>query len=148
MGTRTERAREYRKVIDSAGMMLTDEQAAAVPSLYGEWAESIAYIVGERRNYNGILYTCLLAHTSQKAWTPDKALSLWAKVLIPDPGVIPEWEQPDSTNPYMAGDKVMYQGQIWVSIVDNNVWKPGEYGWEVYIEEDDRTYSGLLTEDE
>lgn len=42
---------------------------------------------------------------------------------------IPEWEQPDSTNPYKKGDKVTYQGKTWISTVDNNVWAPGTYGW-------------------
>jgi hypothetical protein len=50
-------------------------------------------------------------------------------VLIPDPDVIPEWEQPDSTNPYMKGDKVAHNSKTWVSDVDNNVWEPGVYGW-------------------
>ena len=39
------------------------------------------------------------------------------------------WEQPDSTNPYMAGDKVTHNGKTWVSDIDNNVWEPGVYGW-------------------
>ena len=50
-------------------------------------------------------------------------------MLIPDPEVIPEWVQPDSTNPYMAGDKVMHNGKTWVSDIDGNVWEPGVYGW-------------------
>ncbi|MBP3305258.1 MAG: chitinase, partial [Oscillospiraceae bacterium] len=79
--------------------------------------------------YDGALYKCLQAHTSQPDWTPTAAPSLWAKVLIPDPGTIPEWEQPDSTNPYMAGDKVTHNGKTWVSDIDNNVWAPGAYGW-------------------
>jgi len=54
---------------------------------------------------------------------------LWAKVLIPDENVIPEWEQPNSTNPYMKGDKVSYNGIIYESTVDNNVWAPNVYGW-------------------
>lgn len=132
MGKRLDAAIEYRKVIDAAGAMLTDEQAAEVPSLYKEWEIGIAYAVGDRRTYKGGLYTCLQAHTSQADWTPDAAPALWAAVLIPDPTVIPEWVQPDSTNPYMAGDKVSHNGQTWVSLVDNNVWEPGVYGWEVY----------------
>ena len=43
--------------------------------------------------------------------------------------MIPEWEQPDSTNPYMKGDKVTHGGKTWVSDIDNNVWEPGVYGW-------------------
>ena len=80
--------------------------------------------------YDGVLYKCLQDHTVQVDWTPTAASSLWAKVLIPDPDIIPEWEQPDSTNPYMAGDKVILDGIIYVSLIDNNVWKPTDYpGW-------------------
>ena len=49
----------------------------------------------------------------QENWTPLNAQSLWAKVLIPDENVIPEWEQPNSTNPYMKGDKVLFNGKIY-----------------------------------
>ena len=40
-------------------------------------------------------------------------------------------EQPDSTNPYSKGDKVTHNGKMWVSTIDNNVWEPGVYGWEI-----------------
>ena len=79
--------------------------------------------------YGGKLWRCLQAHTSQDGWEPESATSLWSKVLIPDETVIPEWEQPDSTNPYSAGDKVNHNGKTWVSDIDNNVWEPGVYGW-------------------
>ena len=79
--------------------------------------------------YNGTLYKVLTAHTSQDDWTPDAAPSLFAKVLISDETIIPEWEQPDSTNPYSAGDKVTHNRKTWVSDIDNNVWEPGVYGW-------------------
>ena len=41
------------------------------------------------------------------------------------------WEQPESTNPYMKGDKVTHAGRTWVSTIDNNVWPPSGYpdGW-------------------
>ena len=107
----------------------TDEQALAVPVLYPAWRSGVDYVAGARLLYNGTLYKVLQAHTSQETWTPDAATSLFANVLIPDPDVIPEWVQPDSTNPYMAGDKVMHNGKTWVSDIDNNVWDPGVYGW-------------------
>lgn len=107
----------------------TDEQAAAVPSLYPAWKTGVAYSVGERILYDDILYKVLQAHTSQSDWTPDAAPSLFAKVLIPDANVVPAWEQPDSTNPYMTGDKVTHNGKTWESTCDNNVWEPGVYGW-------------------
>lgn len=107
----------------------TDEQALAVPALYPAWRSGIYYEVGIRVLYNGILYKVLTAHTSQDDWTPDAAPSLFAKVLIPDETIVPEWQQPDSTNPYGAGDKVTHNGKTWVSDIDNNVWEPGVYGW-------------------
>ena len=125
-----EAAKPVRAVMDQAGEMLTDEQAATVPTLYRAWESGIDYAVGDRRTYNGTLYRCLQAHTAQEAWNPADAPSLWAKVLIPDPDVIPEWEQPESTNPYMKGDKVTHNGKTWVSLVDNNTWEPGIVGAE------------------
>ena len=70
-------------------------------------------------------------HNAQAAWTPTAAPSLWAKVLIPDENVIPEWDQPDSTNPYMRGDKVTFNGKTYESAIDNNIWSPATYpaGW-------------------
>lgn len=110
--------------------MATDEMSLQVPNLYPTWKSEVEYKVGDRVLYNDILYKVLQDHTSQETWTPVDATSLFAKVLIPDANVIPEWEQPDSTNPYMIGDKVTYEGKTYVSTVDNNVWKPTEYGWE------------------
>ena len=109
--------------------LATDEMSLQVPNLYPAWKIENTYEVGERVLYNDILYKVLQAHTSQETWTPDVSASLFAKVLIPDDNVIPEWEQPDSTNPYMIGDKVTHNGKTWTSTVDNNVWEPGVYGW-------------------
>ena len=110
---------------------VTDEQALTAIEVYPQWdGNGEAYKVGQRIQYSGVLYKVLTAHTSQATWTPTDAPSLFAKVLIPDADVIPEWEQPDSTNAYKIGDKVTHNGKTWVSIVDNNVWEPGAYGWE------------------
>ena len=116
--------------------LATDEQAVEVHVLYPNWAEGVEYKIGERILYNEVLYKVLISHTSQADWTPDVAVSLFAKVLIPDVNVIPEWEQPDSTNPYMTGDKVTYNGKTYISTVDNNVWSPTDYpaGWQEITE--------------
>lgn len=127
--TRT-KAREFIESLVNLRGSATDEQALDAHAVYPEWKEAVEYALDERVLYNGVLYKVVTAHTSQSDWTPDVAVSLFAKVLIPDDNVIPEWEQPDSTNPYMIGDKVMYEGKVWVSIVDNNVWAPGAFGWE------------------
>lgn len=106
-----------------------DEQAIDAAAVYPTWREGVAYVAGERVRYNEILYKVLQDHTSQTAWTPESAPSLFAKVLISDPETIPEWTQPDSTNPYQTGDKVTHNGATWISTIDNNVWEPGVYGW-------------------
>ena len=110
-------------------LTVDDNTALRMAEFYPAWSADTDYAVGFKVQHNGTLYKCLQAHTSQPDWTPDAAPSLWAKVLIPDETVIPEWEQPDSTNPYMTGDKVTHNSKTWVSDVDNNVWTPGEYGW-------------------
>lgn len=123
-------AKKLRAGINSAGALLTDEQALTVLVIYFDWTgDSADYVVGDRVLYNNVLYKCITSHTSQAAWTPAAAPSLWTKVLIPTPGVIPEWEQPSSTNPYSKGDKVKHNGKTWTSDIDGNVWEPGVYGW-------------------
>ena len=120
---------KIRELIEKAAELLPDGDAAEAPVLFPGWAAGNAYTVGERLAYGGKLYKVLQAHTSQADWTPDVAVSLFAEVLIPDPGTIPEWVQPGSTNPYMKGDKVRHNDKVWVSDIDNNVWEPGVYGW-------------------
>lgn len=125
-----EQAVSLRKLIEKAVQLLDDSDALEAVTLYEKWSgDSKQYKVGQRLQHEGILYTVLQDHTSQPTWTPTDAPSLFAKVLIPDPSVIPEWEQPESTNPFMQGDKVTHNGKTWISDIDNNVWEPGVYGW-------------------
>lgn len=110
--------------------LATDEVSLQVSNLYPTWRENVTYALNDRVLYNGTLYKVLQTHTAQPDWAPDVAVSLFAKVLIPNENVITEWVQPDSTNPYMTGDKVSHDGKIWASTINNNVWEPGIYGWE------------------
>lgn len=129
MGKWTDEALRMKPFFQKGAQHLDDAEALEVKGIYPEWDSTATYAVGEKVQYKGNLYRCIKAHTAQSTWMPSKATSLWAKVLIPDPEVIPEWEQPESTNPYMKGDKVMHNSKTWVSDVDNNVWEPGVYGW-------------------
>ena len=130
MGKYLDAARRIRAVMDTAGAMLTDDQALTVTALYPSWDDSAAYTEGQRVRYDGTLYRCLTAHTAQMGWAPTEAPSLWAKVLTEPSGAILPWAQPDSTNPYAKGDQVTHGGKTWVSTVDNNTWEPGQYGWQ------------------
>ena len=104
-------------------------------SVFSPWVENMSYIVGDLRVYpaegeDKKLYKCVQAHTSQADWTPDKVQALWTRVGDPTEEW-PEWSQPvGASDAYMNGDKVSYQDKHWISIVDNNVWTPGVYGWQ------------------
>ena len=126
-----EEAKSFIEAFVKLRELATDEMSLQVTNLYPSWRVGENYIVGQRVLHNDTLYKVLQDHASQEAWTPKDAPSLFAQVLIPNTDVVPEWVQPDSTNPYMTGDKVMYNGKLYVSTVDNNVWKPEEYGWSV-----------------
>ena len=118
---------EYQTELQS----VDDEIAAIVPDVFPLWdGNSVKYKLGDRVTYNNVLYKVLQNHTSQEGWTPTSAPSLFAKVLTSE-GEILDWEQPDSTNPYMKGDKVRYNGKVYESLIDNNVWSPDAYppGW-------------------
>ena len=127
MGHIIEQARAIRQYIEKNAVSLTDAEALDLPEVFPTWCEDKHYRMGDRVRFGGsFLYKCLQEHDAQASWTPTLAPSLWAMVLIPDPGEIPDWVQPDSTNPYMTGDRVRHVGYIWRSLVDNNVWEPSE----------------------
>lgn len=99
--------------------------------LFSNWVPGMEYGVGAVRNdpEDGNLYRCEQKHTSQAGWEPHAVPALWTK--IPGLGVeYPQWGQPiGSRDSYPKGAKVTDEGKKWVSEVDNNVWKPGVFGW-------------------
>lgn len=120
-----------------ASLLLTDEQAVAAPFLFNDWdPNNVSYKAEVSKvSYNGLLYKCLQDHVSQQSWNPKDAVSLW--VRIDDPAEEwPEWRQPTgATDAYKLGAKVSHNEKHWISNVDNNVWEPGVYGWDEYVEE-------------
>lgn len=123
------KAEQLRALITKGSTSLSDDDAIKGVELFPNWEVGYAYEIDTRVNYQGTLYKVLQAHTSQPTWTPDVAVSLFAEVLPGQSGIIGEWVQPGSTNPYMLGDKVTHNGKTWESAIDNNVWEPGVYGW-------------------
>ena len=118
-----------RQLIEKASASLTDEEALTGVELFPHWSDEADYIVGDRVSYDGTLYKCLTAHTSQASWKPDVSPSLW--VRVDDPSIEwPDWVQPvGSTDAYPQGAKVSHNDKHWTSDVDGNVWEPGVYGW-------------------
>lgn len=131
MGTLVDLAVKLRPFIEKAASNLDDADALEAVQLFPQWNDSTRYKEGDRVRFQNTLYKCLLDHIAQPTWSPITSPSLWAKVLIPDPQIIPEWEQPDSTNAYQIGDKVTFEGKTYESVIANNIWSPAAYpqGW-------------------
>lgn len=126
-----ETARKLREYIEVNAANMTDEEALDLPSAFPNWAPSKDYAVDDRVRYGEKLYKCAQAHKAQADWSPDRVPALWVEVA--KPGEIPEWKQPAGAHDaYMKGDLVIYNGTVYCSTVDTNVWAPDTYGWEVF----------------
>lgn len=111
---------------------LSDEQAARVGALFPRWAAGVEYQAGERiADEAGNLYKTVQNHTSQADWPLDATPALYTPlgVTAEDPEAIPEWRQPTGAHDaYNKGDKVLYQGKTYVSLIDANVYPPDTPG--------------------
>ena len=110
---------------------LIPEPSAEVLEIVDQWEPDHKYLKGHYLKDNGKLYKVLQGHQSQSDWKPDKSPSLYAPLLTDPSGAVLPWVQPESTNPYMKGDRVKYNGKTYESLIDNNVWSPEAYpaGW-------------------
>lgn len=118
---------EYRKTIEAAAALQSDEKALENIYLYPQWQADISVQVDERYRYGETLYKCVQAHTTQSDWTPDVSPALWVVVSLDE---FPEWRQPTGAHDaYNQGDKVSHLEKHWVSDIDANVYEPSVYGW-------------------
>lgn len=113
---------------------IDDVTASEHRDLFIQWISGVDYNVGDLRLFgegeDQKLYRCVQAHTSQKGWEPNVAVSLWSATSDPTEEW-PQWSQPIGAHDvYAVCAKVSHNDLHWVSIVDNNVWEPGSYGWE------------------
>lgn len=124
-----ERLYQLRDLLVKAAQSLPDRDAYYCPEFFVPWKPGTVYDMGDRIQYNGVLYKVAQYHTSQADWTPDVTPALY--VEIPDPAIeFPEWKQPQgSHDAYAKGDKVSHNEKHWVSDIDANIYEPGVYGW-------------------
>ena len=117
---------------------LTEEQAVEVVAVFDPWQEGKIYAIGDYLTYgtNGVgdpqLYKVVQNHTSQADWRPDVTASLYTPIGLDDSGY-PVWSQPTGAHDaYNAGDIVNYNGKLYKSLIDGNVYSPDVYpsGWE------------------
>ena len=133
---------QMRKVLQMFAATLTDEQAMEVSTIYDPWKAGKAYAVGEFVTYgvNGVgdpqLYKVVQAHVSQENWLPNAAGSLFVAIGLDDHGYS-VWSQPTGAHDaYNTGDIVNYNGSLYRSLIDGNIWSPDGYpaGWVLYNE--------------
>ena len=123
------KAKQLRQLIEQLAVTLDDETALTGVELFPAWAVGKAYAVGDRAQYNGTLYKCVQAHTSQADWMPSATPALWKTVSVDE---YPEWVQPTGAHDaYNIGDKVTYNGQHYVCTSNANVYAPDVYGWQL-----------------
>ena len=80
----------------------TDENAVKVIDLYPVWMVGISVAKDSRYQYNGKLYKCVQAHTTQADWTPDITPNLWTVIDVTHAGTI------DDPIPAVAGMEYVY----------------------------------------
>ena len=123
------KAKQLRQLIEQLAVTLDDETALTGVELFPAWVVGKAYAVNDRAQYNGTLYKCIQAHTSQSDWMPSATPALWKTVSLDE---YPEWVQPTGAHDaYNIGDKVTYNGQRYVCTSNANVYAPDVYGWDL-----------------
>jgi hypothetical protein len=134
-------AEQLRKALQMFASSLTDEQAMEVVAVYDAWNVGKTYAVGEFLTYgeNGVgdpqLYKVAQAHTAQADWTPDKTPALYVAIGLDEKGY-PLWSQPTGAHDaYNKGDIVDYNGTLYESTIDGNVYAPDAYpaGWKEVV---------------
>lgn len=115
------------------------EMIMEVPSVFPKYVVGKAYktkevfAYGENAVGDSQLYQVLQDHTSAEQWTPDASPSLYKAIGVTEEGY-PEWVQPlGGSDAYNTGDIVSYNGTLYKSTIDGNVWSPEAYpqGWVV-----------------
>ena len=138
---RIEKAKEFRKLINANLQAtrklirvdeLSEEELFEMIDLYPNYTIDTNYSVGDIFKYEGKLYKVIQAHTSQEDWIPSELPALYLN-MMPE-NVIPEWKQPvGGHDAYNIGDKVIFEGEVYESTIDNNTWSPTDYpqGWKL-----------------
>lgn len=135
-----EQANAIREAMDYAGSKLDEESALVCARLFRPYEVGHSYsindyfIYGENSVGDPQLYKVVQNHVSQSDWGPDKTPALYSPLGLNDNGYA-IWSKPTgSHDAYNAGDIVDYQGVLYQSIIDGNVWAPDEYpaGWAKY----------------
>ena len=112
MASILEQAKMIRIAMNSAGKTLDDSKALECKDLYPFWSQdSVGYTVDDRVRYQENLYKCILGHTSQMNWAPDRAPTLWTVIDIEHAGTIDD-PIPAKTNMVYYKDKYYIENDV------------------------------------
>ena len=138
---RLEKAREFRRKINANLQAtrklirvdeLSEDELLDMIDLYESYEVDKLYKINDIFKYEGKLYKVIQEHTSLENWIPSELPALYLS-MMPE-NVIPEWVQPTgSHDAYNIGDKVIFEGVVYESIIDGNTWAPTDYpqGWQL-----------------
>lgn len=117
-------AHHYRKSIEDAAALQSDEKALDNIYLHPKWIDQIGKIVntGERYVDNNKLWKVLQAHTVMENWRPEDSPSLYVEVSVEEWPEIPEYITAESA--WMKGQKGTWKGEHYICNMDNCVWNP------------------------
>lgn len=117
----------FRRKIEQASAWTDDADALEMVEFFPLWRSGASYIAGERAQYDGVLFKCVQAHTSQIDWNPDITPALWVLVSVEE---WHDWVQPQgAADAYMKGEKVAHNDKHWICDSNYNVSAPGVWGW-------------------
>lgn len=104
-----------------------------IASLFPSWETGTVYAPMQIVRFENELFQIMQGHTSQSDWTPSTVPALYKKIGFTEDGVT-IWVQPQGAHDaYQMADVVSFDGQIWESTANNNVWQPGVYGWIIKV---------------
>ena len=135
---RLQAAEQLRKALQFFAATLDETTALEVATVYPGYEVGKAYKMGDYFTYglNSVgdpqLYKVVQNHTSAEEWTPDTTPSLYVAIGLTADGY-PVWSQPTGAHDaYNKGDIVDYNGTLYRSTIDGNIWEPVSYpaGWE------------------
>lgn len=99
---------------------LPDSEAVKIPLCYDPWTTDTAYKVGDRVEWNGKLWKCRQAHTSQENWRPSiETASLWEVINVENAGTLDDPIPYDQTMTVYNGKYYLEEGIIYKCIRDS-----------------------------
>ena len=93
---------------------LEDKKALQYMDMYPLWQNDLSVKVNERYQYNGRLYKCVQAHTTQADWTPDITPSLWVVLDVEHAGTLEDPIPAVASMEYTKGKYYIEDGTIYL----------------------------------